>query len=276
MIHSFQFDPGAILGVSSTASLKEIRDAYHQKSLKHHPDKGGDEWAFRLVVRAYEILSNARVVGRASAEESSFHAGAYARRPPTSPPPPPPRPEPAPRRPTWAEEFNPRSATARPAGSRPDPDSSASNVSGWGGAPRSHAGEDPAKVARIVAAELLILRFELEASIDLFTRSPEDRNLSCTLHITWPLEALADAAEALPDAAKTLRRIGDAFKGRGVRKHALTKRVELEGGRFDGWLTYPTAVMASEALEAFREAIAASGLELEKQTREMAIPRQWG
>jgi len=274
MIHSFQFDPGAILGVSSTASLKEIRDAYHQKSLKHHPDKGGDEWAFRLVVRSYEILSNARVVGRAAAEEASFHTGGYNRRPT----PPPPQPEPTPRRSTWADEFAARSAAARPSGGNPkgDSDSSATNVSGWGSAPRSHAGEDPAKVARIIAAELLILRFELEASIDLFARSPEDRNLSCTLHITWPLEALADTAESLPDAARTLRKVGEAFKARGVRKHALTKRVEVEGGRFDGWLTYATAVMASEALEAFREAIAANGLELEKQTREMAIPRQWG
>ena len=64
MTHSFQFDPNTILGVSNGASLREIRDAYHQKSLKYHPDKGGDEWAFRMVVRAYEILTTARVVDR--------------------------------------------------------------------------------------------------------------------------------------------------------------------------------------------------------------------
>ncbi len=273
MIHSFQFDPGSILGVPATATLKEIRDAYHQKSLKHHPDKGGDEWAFRLVVRAYEILSSARVVGRAAAEEAGFQSGNFARRP--TPPPTQPA-DPTPRQPSWSNEFNPRAATPPPPRAKPDPAPASANVSGWGGAPRSHAGEDPAKVARIVAAELLILRFEMEASVDLFARSPEDRNLSCTIHITWPIEALADHAEAIPDAARALKRIGEAFKGRGVRKHALTKRVEVEGGRFDGWLTYPTAVMASEALEAFREGIAANGLELEKQTREMAIPRQWG
>ncbi len=34
--------------------------------------------------------------------------------------------------------------------------------------------------------------------------------------------------------------------------------------------------MASEALEAFREALALDGLKLEKQVREMAIPRPRG
>src|SRR5947208_10415940 len=62
MTHSFQFDPNTILGVPSGASLQEIRDAYHQKSLKHHPDRGGDEWAFRMVVRAYEVLRTSTAI----------------------------------------------------------------------------------------------------------------------------------------------------------------------------------------------------------------------
>ena len=36
--------------------MEEIQRAYRDKSRKHHPDLGGDEWAFRMVVRAYEIL----------------------------------------------------------------------------------------------------------------------------------------------------------------------------------------------------------------------------
>ena len=126
----------------------------------------------------------------------------------------------------------------------------------------------------IVNAELLILRFELECSLDLFARSPEDRNLSCSLHVSWPVEELAALAPSIPDAAKIHKRISEAFKAKGVRKHALKKRSSVEHGRFDGWLTYPTAVMASEALEAFRDALAEYNLELEKQVREMAIPRQ--
>lgn len=58
MIHGFQLDPHAILGISQGATPQQIRDAYREKSKKHHPDVGGDEWAFRVVVRAYEILSS--------------------------------------------------------------------------------------------------------------------------------------------------------------------------------------------------------------------------
>ena len=36
--------------------MEDIQKAYREKSKKHHPDLGGDEWAFRMVVRAYEIL----------------------------------------------------------------------------------------------------------------------------------------------------------------------------------------------------------------------------
>ena len=275
MTHSFQFDPNVILGVPSGASLREIRDAYHQKSLKYHPDKGGDEWAFRMVVRAYEILSTARVYDRASNDSSSRTS------PPAQPhfePEPPPRP-----RATWTNGFDPAmaspstsaSATATATGPGVAPDSTI-NLKGWGNAPRSHDGESPAEAGKFVAAELLILRFELECSIDLFTRSPEDRNLSCSLHVCWPVVELAERAQAIPDAARTLKKIGEAFKSRDVRKHALTKRSSVEQGRFEGWLTYPTAVMASEALEALRQALALSGLEVEKQVREMAIPRPRG
>ena len=48
--HSFSLDPRTILGVGPNASPEEIRDAYHEKSKKHHPDMGGDEWAFRMVL----------------------------------------------------------------------------------------------------------------------------------------------------------------------------------------------------------------------------------
>ncbi len=126
-----------------------------------------------------------------------------------------------------------------------------------------------------MAVELLILRFELECSLDLFARNPEDRNLSCTLHITWPIEELVERHEPIADAAKIIDAIDEAFKGKAVRKHALTKRSQVEAGRFVGWLTYPTAVMASEALEAFREALVGQGITVEKQVREMALPRQW-
>ena len=216
-----------------------------------------------------------------------------------------PRPEPAPSpRASWTSRFRPgggttdgptvtAAAAATATGTRassatgmgptkpgatatsPTADREATNLSGWGGVPRPHTAQALAELAHIVAVELLILRFELECSLDLFARNPEDRNLSCTLHITWPIEELVERNEPIADSARTLAAINEAFKNKAVRKHALTKRSQDEGGRFVGWLTYPTAVMASEALEAFREALVAQGITIEKQVREMALPRQW-
>ena len=62
---AFDFDPCEVLGVGPTASLQEIRDAYRARSKLYHPDTGGEAWAFRVICRAYESLSQARVVSRA-------------------------------------------------------------------------------------------------------------------------------------------------------------------------------------------------------------------
>jgi hypothetical protein len=58
---SFDIDPYAVLGVPDSASLEQIREAYHRKSKALHPDAGGEEWAFRVLVKSYEMLSTARV-----------------------------------------------------------------------------------------------------------------------------------------------------------------------------------------------------------------------
>ena len=47
-----------ILGVDSNASEKEIKKAYHKKSLVEHPDKGGNEEKFKKINEAYEILKD--------------------------------------------------------------------------------------------------------------------------------------------------------------------------------------------------------------------------
>ncbi|KAF7317724.1 hypothetical protein MKEN_00860200 [Mycena kentingensis (nom. inval.)] len=47
-----------ILGLARDCTDAEVRKAYRRESLKHHPDKGGDEEKFKLVVEANAVLSD--------------------------------------------------------------------------------------------------------------------------------------------------------------------------------------------------------------------------
>ncbi|KAG1823101.1 hypothetical protein EV424DRAFT_1397734 [Suillus variegatus] len=47
-----------ILGIARDCNELDIKKAYRRESLKHHPDKGGDEEKFKLVVEAHAVLSD--------------------------------------------------------------------------------------------------------------------------------------------------------------------------------------------------------------------------
>lgn len=47
-----------ILGLARSATTADIKKAYRKESMKHHPDKGGDEETFKLVVEAHAVLSD--------------------------------------------------------------------------------------------------------------------------------------------------------------------------------------------------------------------------
>jgi DnaJ-class molecular chaperone len=55
-------DHYATLGLSSTATLADVKKAFRQQAALHHPDRNAAEQAparFRAVQEAYEVLSSA-------------------------------------------------------------------------------------------------------------------------------------------------------------------------------------------------------------------------
>ena len=55
----FEKDYYKALGVSDSATEKEIKTAFRKLSKQHHPDSGGDETKFKEVSAAYDVLGDA-------------------------------------------------------------------------------------------------------------------------------------------------------------------------------------------------------------------------
>ncbi len=51
-------DPYEILGISKNANETEIKKAFRNLAIKHHPDRGGDAEKFKEINEAYQILSD--------------------------------------------------------------------------------------------------------------------------------------------------------------------------------------------------------------------------
>jgi curved DNA-binding protein CbpA len=75
MLDGLQLDPYEVLDVPRSASDEEIREAFHRKSKKHHPDAGGDQWAFRIVALAYQALAASRPEAAGARPAAPPHAG---------------------------------------------------------------------------------------------------------------------------------------------------------------------------------------------------------
>jgi hypothetical protein len=254
MDYGFEIDPRDVLGVNSESSLAEIHEAFRAKSKKHHPDVGGDEWAFRVVTRSYEILSSQRVMRRVKLDHDDM--------PPTRTT----RPEPSAREQPRAKAATASSGSGTHRVAR-GPDGMAEE---W-----VRPGVEDLQVAssKIVDIELFTLRFELASPLD-FLESPQNRNLSCCLTATWPSPELADFDVESKEAQMTLKILAKVFSTMPKKTRATGELSRVTDGRFIGWMNYPTAIQAYQAFETLHEALLARGLGARQRSREMFLARE--
>jgi DnaJ domain len=228
-------DSCEILGVDAGASLREIRDAYHEKARKYHPDLQGDPWAFRIVNRAYEILSTARVAMRAEEE--------FTRPPRES-------------RPTQARTTRPESAPRE-----------SERI-------RAVIRDEVSDHARLVDVELVILRFALEDPLDYLLKGSEERNLSCCLNVSWPSRRTSEPPQPAETAKSIVKELAGVFDPLPKKSKANASWSRATDDRFEGWLSYSSAVQAREAFDLMHRAFQKRGLGVEHWSREMILERR--
>lgn len=51
-------DPYQVLGISSTATDRHIKDAFRKLARTHHPDVGGDPEEFKTIQEAYSLIGD--------------------------------------------------------------------------------------------------------------------------------------------------------------------------------------------------------------------------
>jgi hypothetical protein len=236
--YSFDLSPYVVLGVAPGATLEEIRAAYRARAKKHHPDHGGDDWAFRVVARCYEILCTTRVAS---------HAGREA--------------APAPPRPS-----RPRTGPGPQPGARGDAE--------WFRPGMKDASIDPAWT---VDVEVFLVRYEASDPSDLFFTPAGDQSLCCCLNVSWKAlgegEAPGAGGPGRRDSTPVPRLLLEAFQAMPSLTRALSSWHRAGDEQFEGWLSYPTAILAWEAFRTFHDALNRRGLAVNQWTREMIIPR---
>lgn len=247
MLHHFQFEPRTILGVAPDASADQIRDAFHEKSKKHHPDLGGDEWAFRMVVRAYEVLkstSNGLDVGGGVAPAPGASWG-------------------------WPGPSPFVDPSARGAStSAPEPDEPTAEAD-------AQTQTVPPGEFRAVDVELIWIRFEMPEKPGAEAPENSDRStLSVCMVVSWPVKSLVARTAEFAGSGETLRQVIDGFE-RLDRGAALAVRTRIEDGQFVGWVSYPDVVAAQAAFLGFRDTLTNGGLSVRLQTRDEMIPQSW-
>jgi hypothetical protein len=268
--HSFSIDPRTVLGVGPDASLDEIRDAYRAKSKKYHPDAGGDEWAFRMVTRAYEVLRRTTDMSVPKPWEGSRVNKAPQGQSPDW---------------TWGSSApfgGPDAATAAARSDFGDPEGNlAEEMTEADEDSRIHPTSaeveapiaEPAKL-RTVEVELIWTRFEFPEPF-LGRQEEDDATLSVCMVVSWPLHDLVEDMPKFASSGEILRTLIDRFEWLRGQKCVVAARSRIEDGRFVGWLSYPDVLTAQDAFLHLRETFGKRGLTVKLRTRDERIPFDW-
>lgn len=238
MLDGIQLEPHTVLGIAPDASVDSIREAFRRKSLKHHPDRGGDEWAFRIVVRAYQMLSG---LGPASVPTL-----------PTRP------------RPDEMRSDLGAGDTARVA---PSPEARWSPV-------RPGCLDRGIERSRLVQVEIVWVQSEVDDVVAILSGQTPERQLSGSITMTWPDSSLPGDPRGIPFADRILRALNAAFDELRQRPGTTSARSHIEAGRFEAWLQYPSGPVAHSAFQHFHTGLKARGLGVHQWSRILMLPRR--
>jgi hypothetical protein len=189
------------------------------------------------VNRAYEILCTARVMGRANEEMSR-------------------------------EER--RTAPAGGNGGSPF-DQVKATPSSEGARVRMLLRDALTPPERLVFVEMLLLRYELDSPLDLLGGGAEDRNLSCSLNVTWPDPTIEGLDR--DESRKTLSALTAAMKAATKAARPQSTQARSDAGRFDGWLIYGSAQQTDKAFQALLGSLHARGLGVRQTIRDLTLSR---
>ena len=244
--------------------MEEIDRAYRAKSKKHHPDLGGDEWAFRIVAHSFEILkSTAGSVG-----EKRLFATAVV-----------------PDKSSWSAR------TGTEAGEPSASSSGWSDAGFYADATRFNGAEtatdeeaefpsqdlSPSPVEfQTVEAELIWIRFAFAGTPDAPLDQEESQTtLSVCMVICWPKASFVTRAVQFADAPEILHHVIDSFELLRNQAPTLASRSRIEDGQFVGWLSYPDVVQAMMGFESLKNTLSSHQIQVELRTRDEQIPQEW-